>query len=69
MLLKLAVTQRQHGYDEGLCNKALEINILQTEKWEIRRLTTFPPTLPFPGLKQYCPCYKLALALRNKAFL
>lgn len=59
MLLKLAVTQEQHGDDEGLFKKASGINILQTEKKEMGRLTNFPPTLPPPGLKQHCPCYKL----------
>lgn len=44
----------QHGYDKGLCNKALGINPLQTETWQVRRPTNFPPTLPLPGLKQYC---------------
>lgn len=39
MLLKLAVTQEQHGYDEVLLKKASGINILQTEKWEMGRLT------------------------------
>lgn len=32
MLLQLAGTQRQHNCDEGLWNKALQMNILQTEK-------------------------------------
>lgn len=58
MRLKLAVTQRQHGYHKGLCFKALEINILQTEKREMGRWTKFPPTLLFPGLEEYCPCYR-----------
>lgn len=69
MLLMLAATQEQHGYDEGLFKKALGINILQTEKWEMGKLTNFPPTLPLPGLKQYCPCYKLTWTQRNTAFL
>jgi len=30
-------------------SKALGGNILQTEKWEVRRLVIFPPVLPFPG--------------------
>lgn len=69
MLLTLAAIQEQHGHDEGLFQKALGINMLQTEKWEMGKLTNFPPTLPLPGVKQYCSCYKLTDTRRNKAFL
>lgn len=49
MLLKLVVTQRQHDDDKGLCKKALGMNVLQTEKWEMGKLTNFPPTSLLPA--------------------
>lgn len=35
-----------------------ELNVLQTTKWEMGRLTNFPSTLLFSSLKQYHPCYR-----------
>lgn len=51
MLLQLAATQKQHGCDEGLCNKALQMIFcrLKNESW--RKEPIFPLILLLPGLK------------------
>lgn len=46
LLLRLAVTQEQHGHDEGLFKKALGINTLRTEKMRDEETNQFPSKSP-----------------------
>lgn len=68
MLLKLAVTQRQHGYDESLCNKALGMTILQTENWD-RETNQFPSNLSISWPKAIPHLLQTYTDSLRKAFL
>lgn len=74
MLLRLAVTQEQHGYDEGLFKKALGINILQTKKMGDGETNQFPskssiswPKATLSLLEMYMDSEEQVLSMKPKS--